>query len=201
MNQTGLSDADGEIEDWIELVNTSGEWMDLGGFSLSNDPDELDMWIFPSRSIPPGGHLIVFASGKNRISSELHTNFKLESENARIILGDDFDEVLDEIVTQRMLADISRGRDASSPENWVYFREPTPGEINETQSYDGISSAPSFSVAPGLCDQPFSLELEGEGRSAWHSVESSPRRARLFMRARSSSTIQALFERGDSHRE
>ncbi len=181
MNQTGLTDASGNVEDWIEIANVGDENVNLGGYSLSIDSAELDMWIMPSRLIEPGGHLIVFASEKNQIANELHSNFKLDSENGRIILSNDFDQIIDDVSWSRMLTDISKGRDESNPDVWVYFREPTPGAGNFSQAYHGICPAPTFSVAGGLANSPISLglEIEGEGEirytfGGFEPQESSP---------------------------
>lgn len=81
-NDDGLRDEDGEREDWIEIWNTSGEAGDLGGWYLSDDPAALTKWQIPAVEMTSGGYLVVFASGKDRAdpASELHTNFRLQSE-------------------------------------------------------------------------------------------------------------------------
>jgi hypothetical protein len=62
----GLNDEDGEMPDWIELRNLDDAIITLDGWSLTDDPNEPDKWIFPKVFIGPGGHVVVFASGKNR---------------------------------------------------------------------------------------------------------------------------------------
>src|SRR5262245_60075932 len=80
-NTRGLADEDGDFPDWIELRNTTDASVDLGGWSVSDDPANLRKWRFPSTLMEPGGYLIVFASGKDRRSpnAPLHTNFKLDA--------------------------------------------------------------------------------------------------------------------------
>lgn len=75
-----LADEDGEAQDWIEITNAGGEELDLGGYGLSDDPAVPLKWTFPPRLLPPGGRLLVFASGKNRrpAAGELHANFALD---------------------------------------------------------------------------------------------------------------------------
>lgn len=159
MNQRGLVDNDGDPEDWIEIENKGEDGVNLGGYTLSTDFNELDMWVFPNTWIAPGGREVIFASGKNRIESELHTNFKLEASNSRIILCDDFDQVLDEISTTHMIVDVSRGRRPSNQSEWVFFLDPTPGDENTTLAHEGIMDAPLFSVSGGLFNSPVNLEL------------------------------------------
>lgn len=80
-NDGGLADEDGDFEDWIELYNQADISINLGGWHLSDDPEDLARWRFPSVELLPGGYLVVFASGKDRRdpAANLHTNFKLSS--------------------------------------------------------------------------------------------------------------------------
>src|SRR5688572_27740868 len=58
-NKTNLF-VDGSISDWVELFNTSGEAVNLAGYSLTDSPTEPRKWIFPSGvSIAGNGYLVV----------------------------------------------------------------------------------------------------------------------------------------------
>lgn len=78
-NQSGLRDEDGDSEDWLEIHNPTDAALDLSGWHLTDDPAEPARWTLPTLFLPPGGHLVIFASGKDRRDpdSTLHTNFKL----------------------------------------------------------------------------------------------------------------------------
>ena len=80
-NRSTLADEDGDYSDWIELHNSGKDKANLDGYFLTDDADNLDQWNFPAVSVPAGGYIVVFASGKNRASAgaELHTNFKLKA--------------------------------------------------------------------------------------------------------------------------
>ena len=82
INDSCLPDQDGAFSDWIELHNSTAADVNLAGWSLTDDPDELDKWTFPSVNLPAGGYLVVFASDKDRTdpAGELHANFKLKGE-------------------------------------------------------------------------------------------------------------------------
>lgn len=79
-NRTGLVDEDGEHEDWIELYNQGSNAVDLAGWYLSNDPNNLAQWPFPSTFLAPKAFLLVFASGKDRSQATLHSNFQLDND-------------------------------------------------------------------------------------------------------------------------
>ena len=85
-NSTGLQDEDSTYQDWIELYNTSGGTVNLAGWHLTDDRALPAKWTFPAVSIAPGGYLVVFASAKNRSTTPLHTNFKLDNDGEYLAL-------------------------------------------------------------------------------------------------------------------
>lgn len=64
-NQGTLHDEDGDASDWIEIYNPASEPLNLYGYSIS-DNRRTEPWVFPEVLLPPRGHIIVWASGKNR---------------------------------------------------------------------------------------------------------------------------------------
>lgn len=83
---TNLKDIDSSEPDWIEIYNPMAAPVDLLGWALTDDETELDKWVFPSVIIEAGGYLVVFASGKDRVDGELHTNFKLSKQGEYLAL-------------------------------------------------------------------------------------------------------------------
>jgi hypothetical protein len=79
VNENGLKDEDRARSDWIELYNSGTQAVNLGGWYLTDNRDNLTKWRFPLTPLAPGKFLIVFASDKNRAVAgrELHTNFRL----------------------------------------------------------------------------------------------------------------------------
>ena len=87
LNTGGITDQDGQRWDWIELKNTESASVNIGGWHLA---DSVDKWQFPSVTLTPNEHLLVFASGKNRAvaGQELHTNFQLDADGESLKLLD-----------------------------------------------------------------------------------------------------------------
>ncbi len=88
-NAETLADEDGDSSDWIEIHNPSNTTLDLDGWYLTDDPDNLNRWEFPPVILETGGYLVVFASGKDRRSAAagpLHTNFKLSAGGEDLLL-------------------------------------------------------------------------------------------------------------------
>jgi len=80
VNDIGLDDEDRDEADWIEIYNAGADTVDLGGWYLTDDVNDLRRWAFPEVILVPDAYLVVFASGKNRTDplGNLHTNFKLK---------------------------------------------------------------------------------------------------------------------------
>lgn len=78
-NTQGLRDEDGAYSDWLELHNPTAAPIDLEGWFLTDSPGNRRKWRLPAVTLPPRGHLVVFASTKNRSDPPraLHTNFAL----------------------------------------------------------------------------------------------------------------------------
>lgn len=87
-NDGALTDGDGAASDWIEIANPASTAADLANWALTDDPAVPLKWRFPAVTIPAGGSLVVFASGKNRAvaGAELHTNFSLDADGEYLAL-------------------------------------------------------------------------------------------------------------------
>jgi hypothetical protein len=74
-----ILDEDGDSSDWIEIFNPTDTTVNLAGWYLTHDRDELTEWRFPAVVLGPGEFMIIFASEKNRrdLDKPLHTNFRL----------------------------------------------------------------------------------------------------------------------------
>ena len=88
INDSVHADEDGEFSDWLEIYNPDAETVELGGYFLSDDPDNLVKWRLPDTALDPGARLIIFASGKDRKNAnlQLHTNFSLSGQGEYLAL-------------------------------------------------------------------------------------------------------------------
>jgi hypothetical protein len=62
-------DEDYDDEDWIELYNKSEEPVNLKNWKIFDKDRIYDSFILPDTIIPPKGRIVIFASGKNRYTS------------------------------------------------------------------------------------------------------------------------------------
>jgi hypothetical protein len=135
-NVSTLADEDGQYNDWIEIRNTGDAAGNLAGYRLTDNAAQVSQWTFPSVSVPAGGHLVVFASGKDRTDPAgpyLHTNFSLNADGEYLALvapdGTKKSEFSPRFPGQE--ADVSYGTDyAAAGQPLRYFATPTPGAAN-----------------------------------------------------------------------
>jgi len=129
-NLTGLRDEANELDDWIELYNTSAEVKDLSFHSLSDTPALPLIWTFPAGSTIAGnGYLLVFADNQPEQGS-LHAGFKLSSAGESVVLTAPNGTVLDTVSFGPQSADVSEGRLPDGTGTFRAIAPPTPNASN-----------------------------------------------------------------------
>ena len=128
-NQKTIYDEDGESSDWLEIFNGGTVQINLTGYALSDDTLQTKKWIFGNTTINPGEHLIVFASGKNRKGTKLHTNFNINADGETLIFSNAQGVLINKIKVPALTPDISYGRTSDGSSNWM-LQIPTPGTAN-----------------------------------------------------------------------
>lgn len=152
-NESGLRDADGDKSDWIELLNVSSNTAPLIGWHLTDSASNPGKWTFPEIALNPGQLLVVFASGKDRVTpgGELHTNFKLAREGEYLALVRSDNSIASEFSPQysAQTADTSFGvattatplTNLMATGSWVYYLCPTNG------AFDGSWTSSDFDAS------------------------------------------------------
>ncbi|HUF62342.1 MAG TPA: CotH kinase family protein [Verrucomicrobiales bacterium] len=158
VNLTTLADSDGDFSDWIEFSNPGAAPASLAGHTLEHDSGTSSQWSFPANaSIPAGGYLVIYASGKDRsnIFSPSHTSFRLNRGGGYMALRDAGGAIVAEIEYPRQYNDVSF-------DGAGFMVEPTPGGPNSA-TWDGPESEVVFSVSSGLFTGSLTVELSAPG--------------------------------------
>ena len=140
-NGTGLLDAFGEREPWIEIYNPSTNTVSLDGLYLSSSYTNLTNWAFPAgHSLTGGQFLVVFCDGQpgQTTNAELHTGFRLAAASGAVALTrlySNAPQVLDYVNYAGLHTDRSYG---SYPDGQPFDRQEffyvTPGGTNDGRS-------------------------------------------------------------------
>jgi len=179
INENGLSTTvEGKTvyPDWIEIRNLEASPVNLDGWYLTDDPDDLTKWALPAVQIAAGGFLVVFASGIEQADHPenwpyrdtkgyYHTNFTLDGDGEYLALVTPDLQVMHEYASHLgggdvngyppQRADLSYGLYGDQEQ---YFAPPSPGQAN-APGYAGISEEPVFSREGGTFTNYFFLEL------------------------------------------
>ena len=169
--------------DWIEIQNRGATAVNLGGWYLTDDPDDLAKWEMPAVQIAASGFLVVFASGIEQADHPenwpyrdqkgyYHTNFALDGDGEYLTLVAPDLQVVQEYGSYTggedpggyppQQADLSYGLYGDREQ---YFSPPTPGRAN-SPGYAEISAEPVFSREAGTFTGIFFLELTSPNPAA-----------------------------------
>jgi hypothetical protein len=136
-NSSGLTDEQGEYEDWIELYNSGSEAINLAGLFLSDTMPAYRPWQIPCgypqyTTIMPGSYLVFFADN-DTVQGVMHAGFKLDRDGDDIALlqasGKDT-IIIDQLSFGRQSENISLGRYPDGSTVFEFMPLPTPGAAN-----------------------------------------------------------------------
>ena len=162
-NQSFNRDPDfSRFSDWVELANHTGADVDLGGYFLTDNPDNPSKWRFPPNTvIQTGDYLLVWADDED---AGLHAGFGLDKGGEEIRLFDADTVCIDSIRFGAQADDISYGRVPGDPAAWAFFSPPTPGRPNDASGIVELTPEPVFSIKGGFYRGRQSVAFMNDGQ-------------------------------------
>ena len=155
-NVSSFVDNYDEYPDWIELYNTGNTAVQLGGYYLSDDPNEPNKWQFPvGMSIQAHGFLRVWASGRDEyVGGVAHTSFKFtqtKAEPETVVLANPAAAIIDQQILSITQVGHSNGRTTDGNASWSVFAAPTPGGTNNNATpYQRYAARPAVNNQGGF---------------------------------------------------
>ncbi|MBQ9861988.1 MAG: CotH kinase family protein [Clostridia bacterium] len=126
-NRSVYADDDGKYHDWVEIQNTGDYAISLDGFSITDDPEQPDKYVFENVVLKSGECVAVHLTGKKSESRFLYAPFGLDSSGDTVYLCDG-ETVLDRLTVGESPENVSYGRYGTDD---VWFAVPTPGAPND----------------------------------------------------------------------
>jgi hypothetical protein len=115
------------VADWIELKNEGAQEVSLRGMYLTDDMGHARKWKFPDdATIAPGGFLLVWADGSNKVGDSLHANFKLSKEGEALALVSERG-----VVATLSFPALSEGQSYGIVGGELKVLKPSPGQSND----------------------------------------------------------------------
>ena len=199
-NQNTITDEFAEFDDWVEIYNPTGESIDLAGYFLSDNPNNLMKWMFPvtapgETEIAANGYLIIWCDNTVE-QGPLHTNFRLSADGEAVYLtGPDGVTVIDSIEFGAQQTDISYGRTCDACPNWTFFNVPTPNAAN-AQSDPTTDILFINEVMTGNTAYPFWVDEFGQQDRWFEIYNPNPYQVNLagyFVSINAASPFQYMF--------
>ena len=149
--------------DWLELHNKSNEEVNIGGWFLTDDEDDLAKWEIPPVVLTSDEYLVVLCVGENEIenTSFIQASFKLGAKGEKVFLVNQNGEIMDQINFPCISKNRSFG--LNETDDKVHFYVPSPGYENiYSTSFQQQENSISLSHPAGLYENEFDLTVESE---------------------------------------
>lgn len=151
-NVNSVLDNYNEYNDWVELYNAGTTTVNLVGYFLSDNANNLGKWVIPSGTVSANSYVRVICSKRNVVSvGWYHTNFGLtQCKPEKIIISNVAGTIIDSVGIRRNQVGDSWGRTTDGANTWSLFLTPTFNASNGTGTpFQKYATTPVFSLAPG----------------------------------------------------
>lgn len=109
-NDTTQSDQDGEYDDWIEIYNNAASSIDISGYKLSDDLNDLNQFVFPSGTIIQSNTYIIVWADNDLSQSGFHADFKISAGGESLFLANASNTIIDSVAFGAQETDEAFGR-------------------------------------------------------------------------------------------
>lgn len=127
-NAFGITDENGEFEDWIELYNASAAPFPLAGLTITDDrTSPAKAAMNPDLVVPGGGYLLLWA---DQDAGDTHLPFKLAREGGAIGVYAADGSVIDAVEYGQQSSDVALARVPDGYDRFIETNAPTPRASN-----------------------------------------------------------------------
>jgi hypothetical protein len=148
--------------DFVELYNRTDKEIDLTGYYLSDDPEQVRKGSLDGVKVPANGYVCIILStdGINTPKGYHVVNFSINASGETLVLAKG-DTVTDVAVIPSLGQNTSFGR-ANGDNGFSILASPTPKDINSATATE-TSSTPQSSLPQGVYSEGITVELQGDG--------------------------------------
>lgn len=129
-NDRAVESVFGGHPDWLELYNSANQSVDLGGMYLSDSLTK-GTWRIPNGTIIQAHSYLIVWADADAGQAPLQTNFNLKANGGAIgLFTKDRQTIVDFVLYEKQLRDVSYGRLPDGGSSWGYMTVPTAGKAN-----------------------------------------------------------------------
>lgn len=172
---TTVAAPDGQFYDYVELYNTSGSSVNVGGFGISDDEANPMRYTIPAgTTIAGNGYLTVYC-GVSEGGSVKGADFGLSKDGEQVMLSNSNGGLLETADVPALADDTAFGRVPDGSETFAVLNKLTPGSTNSAGSVTQIIvPEPTFSQDSGFYSSGFNLTLSGQnGATVYYTLDGS----------------------------
>ncbi|MEM6800357.1 MAG: CotH kinase family protein [Bacteroidota bacterium] len=159
-NDAATTDPSGEYDDWLELYNVSSAAVDLSGWTLSDDINELDKFTFPSGTMLDADSYLVIWADEDTDQGDMHADFKLSSDGESLYLVNANEEIVDRVSFPESDADMAYARVPNGTGEFQ-FQAHTIGANNaNATSISDLADKLGLTIYPNPAGEYINIEFE-----------------------------------------
>ncbi len=157
-NSKSVKDQNQEFDDWIELFNKSSTDIDISKWILTDNPDNLDKYRFPSGTILKANSYLIIWADEDGKQSGYHANFKLSASGEPLILLDSIGKQVDMVQLPALANDTAYARHPNGTGKFI-LKSPTFNHNNNIISViDESKDKSEFKIIPNDIDLSITIE-------------------------------------------
>jgi len=143
----------------IEIYNGEDTDINLSGYHLTNTSNNLSKYTFPENTIIKSkSYIVIVTSGENKvIDGEIHTNFKLSSNDGVIILSDSHRNIIDEVSIIELDNNLSYGLYNNK---WYYYNYSSLGKDNTSNYIEDFNYQKDIIINEVSAINPEAIEIK-----------------------------------------
>ena len=167
-----LAAPDGQFYDYVELYNTTGSPVSIGGWTLSDDPADPARYRIPDgTSVPANGFYVIYCGVAEGTEGAV---FGLSKNGETLTLRNADGAEAETVEVPALASDNAYGRVPDGSEQFGILSQLSPGSGNPAQQAAVTVKAPEFSKESGFYNDGFELTLTApEGCTVYYTLDGS----------------------------
>ncbi|MCQ2407864.1 MAG: CotH kinase family protein [Oscillospiraceae bacterium] len=167
-----LAAPDGQFYDYVELYNTTGSPVSIGGWTLSDDPADPARYRIPDGiSVPANGFYVIYCGV---VEGTEGAAFGLSKDGETLTLSNADGAAAETVEVPALASDNAYGRIPDGGEQFGILSQLSPGSGNHAEQATVTVKAPEFSKESGFYNDSFELMLTApEGCTVYYTLDGS----------------------------
>jgi hypothetical protein len=158
-NSNTAADEMGEYEDWIELYNRGTSTVDLTGWYITDNAQNLDKWAIPAGTTLAADDYLIIWADEDSAQGPMHANFKLSASGEMVTLINASSFIADQIAFGQQQPNMGFARVPNGTGSFA-MQGPTFDSNNNLVGVEEMAQQNNLSLYPNPTDGNVYLQLQ-----------------------------------------